>query len=149
VARLDGGSAGEKKRLRNKKASTPGLNCQSGWPQTLPFISPSVGTVPVPCYASYYARSRFDDGGGLLRADKYHRRRVCQHGNTAHNLIDGEFSSILALLASSIASGPANPVIENHFEYLRANPAEKYHGSFNFLAALLRANDFNAASAKT
>jgi hypothetical protein len=77
---------GKKKPLGNKKASTPGLNCQSGWPQTLLFISPSVGTVPVPCLASDHARSRFDDGGGLLRADKYHTRKVCQDGIAAHEL---------------------------------------------------------------
>ena len=41
-------------------------------------------------------RSRFDDGGGLLRADKYHKRKVCQDGIAAHDLSEGEISSILA-----------------------------------------------------
>jgi hypothetical protein len=69
----------------NKGQHTWLLKYQSGWPQTLLFISPSVGTVPVPCLASDHARSRFDDGGGLLRADKYHKRKVCQDGIAAHH----------------------------------------------------------------
>lgn len=28
--------------------------------------------------ASDHARSRLDDGGGLLRADEYHTRKICQ-----------------------------------------------------------------------
>ena len=35
-------------------------------------------------------------GGGLLRPDKYHTRKVCQERISAQDLIDGEYSSILA-----------------------------------------------------
>src|SRR5262249_18350225 len=31
-----------------KRPALPGLNCRSGWPNTLLYISPSVGTVCVP-----------------------------------------------------------------------------------------------------
>jgi hypothetical protein len=66
------GSSGEQ-----KKPAHPG-SYQSGWPQTLLCISPSVGTVCVPGLASDHARSRHDDGGGLLPADEYHMGKTCQ-----------------------------------------------------------------------
>jgi hypothetical protein len=46
---------------------------------------------------SDHARSRLDNGGGLLRADKYHTKKVCQDRCiciSAHDLSEGEFSPL-------------------------------------------------------
>jgi hypothetical protein len=46
-----------------------------------------------------HARSRFEDWRGVLWADKYHTKNVCQDCFiSAQDLTEGEFSSILALL---------------------------------------------------
>jgi hypothetical protein len=43
-----------------------------------PVHIPLPGTACVPSFASDHARSLLNDGGGLLRGEQYHTRKICQ-----------------------------------------------------------------------
>jgi hypothetical protein len=88
-----------------KKPAHPGDKSPERLASNSPFHFPLRRTSCSPSLASDHARSRLDDGGGLLRADKYHTRKVCQDGIAAHDLSGGEFSSISGLtICSAVAS---------------------------------------------
>lgn len=87
-----------------KKPAHPGDKSPERLASNSPFHFPLRRTSCSPSLASDHARSRLDDGGGLLRADKYHTRKVCQDGIAAHDLSEGEFSSISGLtICSAVA----------------------------------------------
>jgi len=59
-------------------------------------MSPSQERLAFVGLAADHPRRLLNVKGGLLRADKYHRRNVCQDSIAAHDLSEGEFNSILA-----------------------------------------------------
>jgi hypothetical protein len=78
-------------RKRKKTTHTPGF-CTRELALNSSVHSPSVGNgLRSLVWASDHAGSRLDDGGGLLRTGKYHKRNVCQHSSIlAQDLSEGD-----------------------------------------------------------